>query len=83
MVTTMPEIPIAGLSNPLRSDMSSKVLVSSLRTTRLNHEVSNPMLYGIDASEQIESCLSTTNESYVDLHIEQHAANSKRKRSKP
>jgi hypothetical protein len=43
------------------------------------------MLYGpgIDASEQVESCLSTTNESYVDLHIEQHAANSKRKRSKP
>ena len=81
----MPEIPIAGLSNPLRLDMSSKVLVSSLRATRLNHEVPNPMLdgRGIDASKQVESCLSTTNESYVDLHIEQHAANSKRKRSKP
>ena len=81
----MPEIPIAELSNPLRLDMSSKVLVSSLRMTRLNHEVPNPMLDGpgIDASEQVESCLGTTDESHVDLHIEQRAANSKRKRSKP
>ena len=88
-------MPVGGVGNHAKNPSSSVISPASigraanwvpyLMRTRLNPDVLNLMIdgSGIDVTEQVDICLTTTDEVHVDLHLEQRAAKFQAKEIKP